>query len=100
MLYIKSTVNNTTIIAIPNKMVNIFSGKRFTAMDGVSYKPISITTELGTTEEIASYKSSIVDSCIEKLFNFIINYDFDEEKDTVIEIREICGCKNIYIHMY
>lgn len=100
MLYIKSNINDTIIISIPSKKVNIFSGKRFTAMDGVSYKPISITTELGTIEEIASYKSSIVDNCIEKLFEFIINYDFDDDKDRVIEIREICGCKNIYIHMY
>ena len=99
MLYIKSTVNDTIIIAIPSKMVNIFSGKRFMATSGETYKPINITTELGTTE-IASYHKNVVESCIEKLFNYIINYDFTNEKDTIIDIREICGCKNIYIHVY
>lgn len=99
MLYIKSNVNNTIIMSIPNKMVNVFSGKRFTAMSGESYKPLCITTSLGTTE-IASYHTKVIDECIEKLFDFIINYDFDDDKDKVIEIREICGCKNIYIHVY
>ena len=99
MLYIKSTVNDTIIMAIPSKKINIFSGKRFMATSGETYKPICITTELGTTE-IASYHIKVVESCIEKLFDYIINYDFDDDKDKVIEIREICGCKNIYIRVY
>ena len=91
MLYIKSETNRT-YTAVNSKNVNIFAGKRFVDMEtDTMFESLNITTELGTTE-IVGYHESLIGKAVDALFEYIINFDFTENKNTIIEINDICKC--------
>ena len=99
MLYIKS-IKNKSYIAIKNNNVNIFAGKKYVDRKTDEYFiSLNITTELGTTE-IIGYHESVIATAVDKLFAYIINYDFSDKTNTVIEITDICGSEYIFDPRY
>ena len=88
MLYIKSSTNNS-VTSVTSKVVNIFAGDSFTDIySGDRFYPLCITTELGTSK-IVAYHEKIIEQAVNTLFEFILNFDFDNKNDTIIDITSI-----------
>lgn len=91
MFFIRSKINNT-IVSIKNLEINVFAGETFIdTSTGVEYKPLCITTKLGTSKIIA-YDLDHIGPAVEAVFQFIYNFRFSENPFKIVDIEDIYDC--------